>query len=112
MSAYTVGARALDKCQTVSAYTYRELSASVWKWIGTERAYVGAQIVINRWISIRTDIKINIKMVSQLDTQIAIIVVADRYEEIYRQNHRLLFRRIDRQRGLQIDKVTGRQNCA
>ena len=108
MSAYTVGARALDKCQTVSAYTYRGLSASVWKWIGTERAYVDAQIVIYRWISIRTDIKIN----SQLDTQIAIIVVADRYEEIYRQNHRLLFRRIDRQRGLQIDKVTGRQNCA
>ena len=96
MSAYTVGARALDKCQTVSAYTYRGLSASVWKWFGTERAYVNAQIVIYIWISIRIDIKINIKIVSQLDTQIAIIVVADRYEEMYRQNHRLLFRRIDR----------------
>ena len=88
MSAYTVGARALDKCQTVSAYTYRGLSAVVWKWIGTGRAYVDAQIVIYRWISIRIDININIKIVSQLDTQIAIIVVADRYEEIYRQKHR------------------------
>ena len=32
MSAYyTVGARALDKFLTASAYTYRKLSVSVWK---------------------------------------------------------------------------------
>ena len=104
MSAYTVGARALDKCQTVSAYTYRGLSASVWKWIGTVRAYVDAQIVINRWVSIRTDIKINIKIVSQLDTQIAIIVVADRYEEIYRQKHRQIVIQTHRQ----IERLTDR----
>ena len=99
MSAYTVGARALDKCQTVSAYTYRGLSASVWKWIGTERAYVDPQIVIYRLISVRIDIKINIniKIVSQLDTQIAIIVVADRYEEIYRQKHRQIVIQTHRQ---------------
>ena len=104
MSAYTVGARALDKCQTVSAYTYRELSASVWKWIGTVRAYVDAQIVINRWVSIRTDIKINIKIVSWLNTQIAIIVVADRYEEMYRQKHRQIVIQTHRQ----IKRVTDR----
>jgi len=44
----------------VSAYTYRGLSASVWKWIGTGRAYVDLKIVIDRWIRIRIDIKIGI----------------------------------------------------
>ena len=60
MSAYTVGARALDKFLTASAYTYRKLSVSVWKWIRTGRAYVDSKIVIDRWIRTRIDIQIGI----------------------------------------------------